>query len=98
MRRLRYSLFFTLFLLINYLIAEPVMIHVDVKRDQPMTLQQLGIVADLSTARDEQGKSVTLEEGDYLLASFKRTTISVAQVNDKGEPSKKIITLDLKPR
>lgn len=62
-------------------------------RGSAISLEELATIADLSSARDEKGNPVTLEEGSYQVGSFKRTTISVVPNSGKADD---VITLNLK--
>jgi hypothetical protein len=62
-------------------------------RGKSVTLNELSSVADISTARNQKGKPVTLEDVNYTVASFTRATITIEPPN--GTPAD-VITLDLK--
>lgn len=67
---------------------------VHVARGKAISMEELTAIADLSSARDEGGNSVTLDEGgEYSIGSFTRATVTVVPVNGKA---KDVITLDLK--
>lgn len=66
-----------------------------VTREKPMSLKQLSAIADISSARDQEGHSVSLTEENYRVASFSRTTISI--VLPEGGSLDEVITLDLIP-
>ncbi|KTD57815.1 hypothetical protein [Legionella shakespearei] len=62
-------------------------------RGKSVTLNELSSVADLSTARNQKGNPVTLEDVNYTVASFTRTTITIEPPNGSTAD---VITLDLK--
>lgn len=67
---------------------------VHVARGKAISMDELTAIADLSSARDEKGNTVSLnEEGGYTIGSFTRGTITIVPVNGKVED---VITLDLK--
>ncbi len=61
-------------------------------RGQSMTLDELSSIAKVSTARDEQGNTVSLKDESYIVESYTRVTVSVIPSNSKDED---LITLDL---
>ena len=61
-------------------------------RGQSMTLDELSSIAKVSTARDEQGNAVSLENKSYTIESYTRGTVSVIPSNGQEED---LITLDL---
>lgn len=67
---------------------------VHVVRGKGISMDELTAIADVSSARDEQGNSVALrDEGGYSIGSFTRGTITIVPVNGKAAD---VITLDLK--
>ncbi|HAU2157961.1 TPA: hypothetical protein JBK36_16060 [Legionella pneumophila] len=63
-------------------------------RGSSITLEELATVADLSTARDQKGNPVTLEEESYQIGSFTRGTVTIIPKSGQADD---VITLDLKP-
>ncbi|CCD08927.1 conserved exported protein of unknown function [Legionella pneumophila subsp. pneumophila] len=63
-------------------------------RGSSITLEELAQVADLSSARDQKGNPVTLEEESYQVGSFTKGTVTVIPQSGKVDD---VITLDLKP-
>ena len=68
---------------------------VEVVRGKPITIDDLGAIADLSTARDQKGNPVTLDFDTYEIGSFSKTTITIVPPNGKPED---VITLDINKR
>ncbi|MFC7781258.1 hypothetical protein [Legionella taurinensis] len=64
-------------------------------RGSSITLEELAAVADLSTARDQKGNPVTLEEESYQVGSFTKGTVTIIPKSGKAD---EVITLDLKPK
>ncbi|WP_454783572.1 hypothetical protein [Legionella sp. WA2022007384] len=62
-------------------------------RGSSITLDELAQVADLSSARDQKGNPVTLEEESYQVGSFTKGTVTVIPQSGKADD---VITLDLK--
>ena len=67
-------------------------VRVTVTRGQQMSLEVLSSITDVSSARDEDGKAVKLTEKMYTVASFTRTTITVAPL-EGGDVN--LITLNI---
>lgn len=68
--------------------------NVHVARGKAISMEELTAIADLSSARDEGGNPVTIDEGgEYSIGSFTRATVTVVPVNGNA---KDVITLDLK--
>lgn len=63
-------------------------------RGSSITLEELAAVADLSSARDQKGNPVTLEEESYQVGSFTKGTVTIIPKSGNGDD---VITLDLKP-
>lgn len=63
-----------------------------VTREQMMSIKVLASIADLSSARNQQGKPVALIDELYFVGSFTKTTISVVPPYGGVDD---IITLDL---
>jgi len=64
----------------------------EIKRGQSITQNELSAMADLSSARNEKGDSVVLNDNSYEVGSFTRTTISIVPPSGKAAD---VITLDL---
>ncbi|MBJ15475.1 MAG: hypothetical protein CMF38_02400 [Legionellaceae bacterium] len=92
-RKIWLLILITLSIAYSYSYSQKIYKKVVVKRNKPMSVQELGIVADLDSARNQKGQPVILESGIYILTSFKNTTMSVKNIKnlDLG-----IITLDIK--
>ncbi|HIC7358978.1 TPA: hypothetical protein ACW6D3_002677 [Legionella pneumophila] len=63
-------------------------------RGSSITLDELAQIADLSSARDQKGNPVTLEEESYQVGSFTKGTVTVIPQSGNADD---VITLDLKP-
>ncbi|HAU0116411.1 TPA: hypothetical protein JBE95_12640 [Legionella pneumophila] len=63
-------------------------------RGSSISLEELAQVADLSSARDQKGNPVTLEEESYQVGSFTKGTVTIIPKSGKADD---VITLDLKP-
>ncbi|HAT2081745.1 MULTISPECIES: hypothetical protein [Legionella] len=63
-------------------------------RGSSITREELAQVADLSSARDQKGNPVTLEEESYSIGSFTKGTVTIVPKSGKAD---EVITLDLKP-
>ncbi|CAM2832128.1 TPA: hypothetical protein NHI63_002536 [Legionella pneumophila] len=63
-------------------------------RGSSITREELTQVADLSSARDQKGNPVTLEEESYSIGSFTKGTVTIVPKSGKAD---EVITLDLKP-
>ncbi|HAT4425591.1 hypothetical protein SC663_09625 [Legionella pneumophila serogroup 1] len=63
-------------------------------RGSSITLEELAKVADLSSARDQKGNPVTLEEENYQVGSFTKGTVTIIPKSGEADD---VITLDLKP-
>ncbi len=65
---------------------------IDVTRGQTLSVKVLSSIAELSSARDQQGHLVSLNEKEYTVGSFTKTTISIVPRNGGLDD---VITLDL---
>ncbi len=64
-------------------------------RGAEITVGSLGTIADVSSAKNQKGDPVVLDEAaSYKIASFTRTTLSIVPENGGVDD---VITVDLKP-
>lgn len=66
---------------------------IEAKRGNTISLKDLGLIANLSSARDEHGKTVTLSGDNYTIGAYSSSTISVVLKGTNDAES--LITLDL---
>lgn len=68
---------------------------IEVIRGKTISADDLSQIADVASARNQKGGTVSLEADEYEIGSFTNTTITV--VPPGGGPDD-VITLDLKPK
>lgn len=66
---------------------------IEAKRGNAISLNDLALIADTASARDEQGNPVTLKDDSYVIGAYSSSTISISP---PGSPASALITLDLK--
>ncbi|KTD45597.1 hypothetical protein Lrub_2394 [Legionella rubrilucens] len=75
--------------------ATPATRTIEVIRGRTISASDLSQIADVASARNQKGGSVSLDADEYEIGSFTNTTITV--VPPGGGPAD-VITLDLKPK
>ncbi|QRN04670.1 hypothetical protein GH742_12780 [Legionella sp. MW5194] len=75
--------------------AAPATRTIEVIRGRTISASDLSQIADVASARNQKGGSVSLDANEYEIGSFTNTTITV--VPPGGGPAD-VITLDLKPK
>jgi hypothetical protein len=66
---------------------------IEVKHGNDISLKELSLIANVASARDEQGKPVKLSGDSFTIGSYSRSTLSVTPKGETDAPA--LITLDL---